>query len=232
MLGELIINGLKVGLDRKSIKNLHLSVYPPDGRVHVSAPISCSDERIKMYVLEKWVWISEKRRTVGEYARQNAREYVSGEAHYFKGRLYRLRVDEDANARQGVHIEGDYLVLNVRPNSSCAHRAAVLSAWYKGQLTTLVKECIGKWEEMLGVKLAAFEIRSMSAKWGTCSKAKSKAIFNVELAKKPPVCVEYVVAHELAHLIERTHNADFRAILDCHFPDWRSIKDSLNHFPV
>lgn len=232
LVGELTINGLKIELDRKSIKNLHLSVYPPDGRVHVSAPISCSDERIKMYVLEKWVWISEKRRAVGEYSRQNAREYVSGEAHYFKGGLYRLRVDEDADARQSVHIEGDYIVLNVRPNSSCSHRASVLSAWYKEQLTPFVEEFIAKWEEMLGVKLSSFEIRSMSAKWGTCSKAKGKAIFNVELAKKPPACIEYVVAHELTHLIERTHNADFKAILDRHFPDWRAIKDSLNHFPV
>ena len=232
MLEALTINGLQVGVERKPIKNLHLSVYPPDGRVHLSVPAGCTDERIKMYVLEKWVWISEKRRAVGEYSRQNAREYVSGEAHYFKGGLYRLRVDEDVDARQGVYIEGDYLVLNVRHNSSCSHRAEVLSAWYKEQLTPLVEEYIAKWEEVFGVKLSSFEIRSMSAKWGTCSKAKSKAIFNVELAKKPPACVEYVVAHELAHLIERTHNADFRAILDRYFPDWRAIKDSLNHFPV
>jgi len=232
MLEALTINGLKVGVERKPIKNLHLSVYPPDGRVHLSVPVGCTNERIKMYVLEKWVWISEKRRAVGEYSRQNAREYVSGEAHYFKGGLYRLRVDEDANARRGVNIEGDYLVLNVRPNSSCSHRAEVLYAWYKEQLTPLVEEYIAKWEEMLGVELSSFEIRSMSAKWGTCSKSKRKAIFNVELAKKPPVCIEYVVAHELAHLIERTHNADFRAILDHRFPDWRAIKDSLNHFPV
>ena len=232
MLEALTINGLKVGVERKPIKNLHLSVYPPDGRVHLSVPEGCTDERIKMYVLEKWIWISEKRRAVGEYSRQNAREYVPGEAHYFKGGLYRLRVDEDANASQVVHVEGDYLVLNVRPNSSCAHRAAILTAWYKEQLTPLIEEYIAKWEKMLGVKLDTFEIRSMSAKWGTCTKSKSKAIFNVELAKKPPACVEYVVAHELAHLIERTHNADFKKILDRHFPDWREIKDNLNRFPV
>lgn len=232
MIDELTVNGLKVDVERKSIKNLHLSVYPPDGRVHLSAPVSCSDERIKMYVLEKWVWISEKRTAVKQFSRQNTREYVSGEAHYFAGNLFRLRIDEDVNAKQGIRIEGDYLVLNVTPQSTTSRRAAVMSTWYKERLIPMLGEYISKWEDILSVKLATFEVRSMSAKWATCSKANQKAIFNVELAKKPPVCVEYVVAHELAHLIERTHNACFRAILDRYFPDWRRIKDNLNRFPV
>ena len=214
---HLAINGLMVGVERKAIKNLHLSVYPPDGRVHVSAPLECPDERIRMYVLEKWVWIAEKRRAIGEYNRQDEREYVSGEAHYFRGDLYRLKVEEDNNSRQGVRIDGDYLVLTVREKSSAAHRAAVMATWHKNQLTPIVEEYVRKWQDVLGVKLATFEIRAMSAKWGTCIKSK---------------CVEYVVAHELAHLIERTHNADFKKILDRHFPDWREIKDNLNHFPV
>ena len=232
MIDELTVNGLKVDVERKSIKNLHLSVYPPDGRVHLSAPVSCSDERIKMYVLEKWVWISEKRTAVKQFSRQGSREYVSGEAHYFAGDLFRLRIDEDVNAKQGVRIDGDYLVLSLSPQSSTSRRASVMSAWYKERLIPILEAYIHKWEDILGVKLASFEVRSMSAKWATCSKAKNKAIFNLELAKKPPACVEYVVAHELAHLIERTHNASFRAILDRHFPDWRRIKDNLNQFPV
>lgn len=229
---HLAINGLAVGVERKAIKNLHLSVYPPDGRVHMSAPLECPDERIRMYVLEKWVWIAEKRRAIGEYSRQDEREYVSGEAHYFRGGLYRLKVEEDNNSRQGVRIDGDYLVLTVREKSSTTHRAAVMAAWYKEHLTPIVEEYVRKWQDALGVRLATFEIRAMSAKWGTCTKSKGRAIFNVELAKKPLKCVEYVVAHELAHLIERTHNADFKKILDRHFPDWREIKDNLNHFPV
>lgn len=228
----LAINGLTVGVERKAIKNLHLSVYPPDGRVHVSAPLECPDERIRMYVLEKWVWVAEKRSTIGEYSRQEKREYVSGEAHYFQGSLYRLKVEEDNNSRQGVKIDGDYLVLTVRAKTSAAHRAAVMAAWHKEQLAPIVEGYVRKWEKSLGVKLTTFEIRAMSAKWGTCSKAKGKAIFNVELAKKPLKCVEYVVAHELAHLIERTHNVDFRGILDRHFPDWRAVKRQLNVFPV
>ena len=228
----MIVNGINIDVERKAIKNLHLSVYPPDGHVHVSVPLDCPDERIKMYVLEKWVWISEKRSAIGEFSRQPKREYVSGEAHYFKGGLYRLRVEEGGHIRHGVHVEGDYLVLTVHENSTSLQRASVMSAWYKEQLSPLVEEYVRKWEPILGVRLESFEVRSMSAKWGTCSKAKRRAMFNLELAKKPPVCVEYVVAHELAHLIERTHNADFRAILDRHFPDWREIKESLNRFPV
>ena len=226
------INGLKISIQRKNIKNLHLSVYPPDGRVHISAPLECSDARIKMYVLEKWVWISEKRTAIKQFSRQDTREYVSGEAHYYAGDLFRLRIDEDVNAKQGVRIDGDYLVLSLNTHSSTSRRAAVMSAWYKERLIPILEAYISKWEDILGVKLATFEVRSMSAKWATCSKAKNKAIFNVELAKKPSVCVEYVVAHELAHLIERTHNASFKAILDRHFPDWRRIKDDLNRFPV
>ena len=134
--------------------------------------------------------------------------------------------------RDVYSIDGDYLVMTVREKSSAAHRAAVMAAWHKEQLTPVVEEYVRKWQNELDVKLATFEIRAMSAKWGTCSKAKGKAIFNVELAKKPLKCVEYVVAHELAHLIERTHNADFMKILDRHFPDWREIKDNLNRFPV
>ncbi len=228
----MIVNGINIDVERKAIKNLHLSVYPPDGRVHVSAPLECAIERIKMYVLEKWVWISEKRRAVGEFLRQPKREYVSGEAHYFCGRLYRLRVEENRHIRQGISIEGDYLVLTVHEKSTSSQRAAVVSSWYREQLTPLIEEYVLKWGPILGVKIESFEVRSMSAKWGTCSKTKRKAIFNLELAKKPPICVEYVVAHELAHLIERTHNADFMAILDRHFPDWREIKESLNRFPV
>ena len=228
----MIVNGINIDVERKAIKNLHLSVYPPDGHVHVSVPLDCPDERIKMYVLEKWVWISEKRSAIGEFSRQPKREYVSGEAHYFKGGLYRLRVEEGRHIRHGVHVEGDYLVLTVNEHSTSIQRAAVMSAWYKEQLSPLVSEYVRKWEPILGVMLESFEVRSMSAKWGTCSKVKRRAMFNLELAKKPPVCVEYVVAHELAHLIERTHNADFRAILDRHFPDWREIKESLNRFPV
>ena len=228
----MIVNGINIDVERKAIKNLHLSVYPPDGRVHVSVPLDCPDERIKMYVLEKWVWISEKRSAIGEFSRQPTREYVSGEAHYFKGGLYRLRVEEGRHIRHGVHVEGDYLVLTVHENSTSLQRSSVMSAWYKEQLSPLVEEYVRKWEPILGVRLESFEVRSMSAKWGTCSKAKRRAMFNLELAKKPPVCVEYVVAHELAHLIERTHDAEFRAILDRHFPDWREIKESLNRFPV
>ncbi len=226
------INGLRVCIERKPIKHIHLAVYPPDGHVHVSAPCDCADERIKLYVLEKWGWLIDKREAITKYARQNNREYVSGEAHYFKGNLYRLKIVEIRHGIQGVEIDGDYLVLRVHEGATAEQRSAVLSSWYREQLLPIIDSYISKWESILNVKLATYEIRLMAAKWGTCSKEKSKAIFNLELAKKPNVCAEYVVAHELAHLIERTHNADFLKILDRFFPDWREIKHQLNAFPV
>lgn len=232
MPDHLTINGLDVGVERKAIKHLHLSVYPPDGRVHVSAPLGTSDERVRMYVLEKWVWLTEKRSAVQDFKRQQAREYVSGEAHYFQGGLYRLKVVEAADARPGVSVNGDYLDLYVRKGATADRRAEIMADWYRSELEPAIAKYVAKWEDRLDVKLSSWEIRQMSAKWGTCSKSKAKAIFNLDLAKKPLVCVEYVVAHELAHLIERTHNADFVKILDSHFHNWREIKRQLNHFPV
>lgn len=226
------INGLSVGVELKPIKCVHLSVYPPDGRVHVSAPLECSMERLRGYILEKWVWIEEKRRAIVDYPRQEKREYVSGEAHYFRGSLYRLKVETDNHVSPHVSIRGDYLVITQRAHSSVARRGQILHDWYKQELTPLLDKYIAKWQEILGVRLGTYQIRAMSLKWGTCSKAKSKILFNVELAKKPVICVEYIVAHELAHLIEPTHNANFTSLLDHHFPEWRTIKRELNYFPV
>lgn len=185
-----------------------------------------------MYVLEKWVWLTEKRTAVQDYERQDKREFVSGEAHFYRGGLYRLKVIEGVDEKPGVAVNGDYLNLYVRSGASTSRKAEVMSDWYKSMLEPIIEKYIAKWEEILGVKLKSWEIRQMSAKWGTCSKAKSKALFNLDLAKKPLVCVEYVVAHELAHLIERTHNENFTMVLNRNFSNWREIKHQLNHFPV
>ena len=226
------VNGIDVSVERKQIKHIHLAVYPPDGRVHVSAPLACPDERLRLYLLEKWVWIVEHRRQVVAFERQPPRTYVSGEAHYFRGDLYRLKVETDDRAAPGVSVKGDYLVLVQRPGSSAARRAAILSDWYKAQLAPLLDRYVAQWSPVLGVRPDVCEIRHLAKKWGTCSRAKRKILFSVELAKKPPACVEYVVVHELAHLLVPTHNADFLRILDRSLPDWRVVKRQLNQFPV
>lgn len=225
-------NGLSVEVERKPIKHRHLSVYPPNGRVHISVPMRDTDAVIRSYLLRKWVWIEEKREAVSSFVRQPPREFVSGEAHYFLGGLYRLKVERSPSNPPGVSLDGDYIVIAARPASSRLHISELLFAWYKEQLAPIVDRFAAKWESIFGVHLVSREIRAMSSRWGTCSKAKGKAIFNVELAKKPLPCIEYVVAHELAHLLERTHNDRFQALMDRHLPPWRTIRTQLNEFPV
>lgn len=229
---QIDFNGLSIDIERKAIKHRHLSVYPPDGRVHISIPLGDSDAIVRSYLLRKWIWIMEKRAVVTSYVRQEPREFVSGEAHYFLGDLYRLKVDRTGMAPQGVCIADDYIVVSTRQDASARHVAELLSNWYKDHLAPVIDRFVAKWEPIFGVHLASREIRAMSSRWGTCSKEKSKAMFNVELAKKPLPCIEYVVAHELAHLLERTHNDRFQNILDRHLPSWRAIRAELNEFPV
>ncbi|MCR5037523.1 MAG: M48 family metallopeptidase [Bacteroidales bacterium] len=228
----LSINNIDIQVERKPIKNLHLSVYPPDGRVHVSAPEEYTDEKIKLYINKKWAWITEKRAAMTSFNIQSAREYISGEAHYFMGQLYRLKVVRDGRFPQHVEIEGDYIKVTVRPQAEPQHIEGVLYAWYKEQLTPVISGMVDKYIEMLGVEPEHWEVRKMAARWGSCSMAKKKILFNIELAKKPKDCIEYVVLHEMAHLICRTHSKVFRKILDTNLPNWVNIKEDLNEFPL
>lgn len=226
------INGIDIEVERKNIKHVHLSVYPSDGRVHVSAPADYSDRRIEMYVLQKWVWVEEKREAMRSYVYQGEREYVSGEEHYFLGGKYRLRVERRASGAYGVRTDGDYIVVSVHTGTAPQHVRATLYGWYKERLTPLIGRLVKKWEALLGVSLSVWEIRLMAARWGSCSKARREAYFNVELAKKPVDCIEYVVAHEMIHLIERNHTDRFRRLLDTYLPAWEELKNKLNEMPV
>lgn len=229
---KLIVNNVEIQVERKPIKNLHLSVYPPDGRVHVSAPEAYTDERIRLYINKKWSWITAKRAAMTSFNIQPQREYVSGEAHYFMGQLYRLKVERDGRFPQHVEIVGDYLTVTVRPQAEPQHIEGVLYAWYKEQLTPVISGMVEKYSEKLGVAPDHWEVRKMAARWGSCSNAKKKILFNIELAKKPKNCIEYVVLHEMAHLLSRTHSKAFRKILDMNLPNWGQIKEELNEFPL
>lgn len=228
----MIVNGIDIEVEKKPIKNLHLAVYPPDGRVHVSAPNSYSDEQIKLFVLKKWVWITEKRRETMSYTVQEEREYVSGEAHYFKGDLYRLKVIRDNSCSHHVELNGDYINVYVHNQTTKENIANVLWMWYKEELTPLIQLYVAKWEKILDVKVSDLTIQQMQSSWGKCHKETGKVMFNLQLAKKPLNCIEYVVAHELVHLIEQNHTDKFRHILGTHFPGWQKIKNELNEFPL
>ena len=226
------VSGIRVEVVRKDIKNLHLGVYPPHGRVRVAAPLVISDEAVRLAVIDKLRWIRLQRAKFAEQPRQSHREMVNGESHYFLGQRYRLRVHEqDAPAR--VALRGiASLDLFVRPGASCDQREAVLLRWYREQLKVLIPPLLEKWQPVLGVQVADWGIKKMKTKWGSCNPNSRRIWFNLELAKKPALCLEYIVVHELVHLLERHHNDQFSALMELHVPQWRLYRDMLSQAPL
>ncbi len=226
------VSGLDVQVVRKAIKNLHLGVYPPAGRVRVAAPLTVSDNAVRLAVVGKLGWIKRQRSRFRDQPRQSEREMVSGESHYFLGRRYRLRVVETDGVSRIVLRSRTFLELHVRPTLSAAGRKRVLQEWYREQLRLLIPPLLSKWEEILGVHAAAWGIKRMKTKWGACSVEPRRVWLNLELARKPSECLEYLIVHELTHLIERHHNQRFIALMDRHLPHWRRSRQELNAAPL
>lgn len=229
---QMTVGGVRVLVERKDIKNLHLGVYPPNGRVRVAAPLVISDEAVRLAVIDKLGWIKRQRAKFAEQPRQSKREMVSGESHYFLGRRYRLRVHE-REAPPKVAIRGvASLDLFVRPGNTMEQREAVLARWYREQLKELVPSILEKWEKALGVRASAWGVKKMKTKWGGCNPSTRRIWLNLELAKTPAQCLEYIVAHELTHLLERHHNERFTGLLNKHLPNWRQVRSILNVAPL
>lgn len=229
---QFTVSGIKVEVVRKDIKNLHLGVYPPHGRVRVAAPLVVSDEAVRLAVIDKLGWIKRQKARFAEQPRQTQREMVNGESHYFLGRRYRLRVHEhDAPARVAVRGIAS-LDLFVRPGTRSEQREAALLSWHREQLKTLIPPLLEKWQPILGVQVADWGIKKMKTKWGSCNPASRRVWFNLELAKKPVQCLEYIVVHELAHLLERHHNERFTTLMELHIPRWRQYRVMLSQSPL
>ena len=226
------VSGIKVEVVRKDIKNLHLGVYPPNGRVRVAVPLVVSDEAVRLAVIDKLGWIKRQKTKFAEQPRQSQREMVNGESHYFLGQRYRLRVHEqDAPAR--VVVRGvARLDLFVRPGSSAEQREAALLRWHREQLKTLIATLLEKWQPVLGVQVEGWGVKKMKTKWGSCNPVSRRVWFNLELAKKPVLCLEYIVVHELVHLLERHHNDRFTALVEAHAPHWRQYREMLSKSPL
>ena len=226
------VDGLPIEVVRKPIKNLHLGVYPPDGHVRIAVPLALNDEAVRLAVVHRLSWIKRQRASFQAQPRQSEREMVTGETHFFLGRGYRLRVNEHAGT-PAVHLAGNAtLVLEVRPGTCAAKRQLVLERWYRHQLRRLSEPMVHKWQEELGVQPADWGIRRMKTKWGSCSAQTGRIWLNLELAKKPVSCIEYVITHELVHLLERRHGPRFVAIMDGSLHDWRLRRDQLNGAPL
>lgn len=222
------VRGVKVEVVRKDIKNLHLGVYPPMGRVRVAVPLVISDEAVRLAVIDKLGWIKRQKAKFAKQPRQSQREMVNGESHYFLGKRYRLRVHEVA-APARVAVRGiASLDLFVRPGATAAQREEALLVWYRAQLKALIPTLLEKWQPVLGVQASHWGVKKMKTKWGSCNTVAKRLWINLELAKKPAMCLEYIVVHELVHLIERSHSDRFTALMDGFLPNWRSCRETLN----
>lgn len=229
---QIEVSGIRVDVVRKDIKNLHLAVYPPGGRVRVAAPEHLDDEAVRLAVVTRLGWIRRKQEDYVAQERQSAREMVTGEAHYVQGRRYRLDVVE-ASGRPSVALRnGRTLQLRARTGASPTERDQLLQRWYRRLLRCQVADLLAKWEPIIGVEVAGWGIKKMKTRWGTCNSEARRIWINLELAKKSPACLEYIVVHELVHLIERRHNDRFRDLMDRHLPQWRFHRDELNRAPL
>lgn len=216
---------------QKDIKNIHLSVYPPNGRVKIAAPYRMDLETIRIFAISKLGWIKRQQTKLRNQEREAPREYVSRESHYFLGKRYLLKVVE-RDSKPLVTIKHDKLILQVKPATNTEQRQVLVQEWYREQLKALVPNYIAKWEKIMGVEVAEFGIKKMRTKWGTCNTEAKRIWINLELAKKPLECLEYIVVHEMVHLLERSHNARFVAYMTQFLPHWRSLKEELNRLPV
>lgn len=226
------VGGLTVEVVRKPIKNLHLGVYPPEGRVRVAAPTAVSDDAVRLAVVGKLAWIKRERAKFKSQARESHRELVTGESHYFLGHRYRMRVIEHPAPGKVVLRGKTALDLYVRAGSDAAARDRVLQRWYRQQLQGVVPRLLAKWEKIIGVTASEWRIKRMRTKWGACSIDARRIWLNSELAKKPPRCLEYIIVHELVHLIERHHGERFTALMDRYMPNWEAIRAQLASAPL
>lgn len=218
---------MEVDVVRKAIRNVHLAVLPPDGRIRVATPPYVADEQIRRLIIGRLGWIRAQQVKFAQQPRQTVRRYVSGETHFYQGHPYRLQVNEREGAPT-VYLRGQFLELCTRPGSTTEQRQRTLQAWYREQLKAQIPALIAKWEPLVGAQANAWAVKLMKTKWGTCNIEARRIWLNLELAKVPTHLLEYVVVHELTHLLERQHNARFKQLLDQFMPRWRTYRAELN----
>ena len=224
---QIIISGVEITAEKKKIKNMYIRVVPPDGKVRITAPLSATDEAIRMFAISRISWIKKQRQIFADQPRQTERMYVTGESHYLWGKRYRLDV-VFSNVRNDVSVSGQRIILQVRKDSTPQQRANVMDNWYREILKAAIPPAFEKCEKVVGIKANEWQIKNMQTKWGTCNITKKRIWLNLQLVKKTPECLEYVIVHELVHLLVKNHNDVFRAHMDRFYPNWRVVKASLN----
>lgn len=228
---HLTVAGIQVDVVYKDIKNLHIGVYPPQGRVRVAAPLRLDDDAVRLALVQRLSWIKRQRQQHKNADRQSQREMVSGESHYVWGNRYRLKI-VDRPGKAHVEMESDRLILYVPTGIAIDQRRQLLEKWYRQQLRAVLPCLVVEWESKIGVKVARWTIRRMKTKWGSCNPTTGHVLLNVELAKKHPDSLEYIVVHEMVHILERGHGKRFKALMDSFIPDWRARREQLNNSPL
>ena len=228
---QIELSGITIDIQKKNIKNMHLAVLPPDGKVRVSAPMHLSDESIAMFVRTKLGWIKKQQEKFAHQSRQSEREYISGETLYVFGKQYFLRVMYSYKGNSLV-LKGNEAILTVRKESTARQREAFVNEWYRDLLKEKISIYLPKWEQITGLYCDSWQTKYMTTRWGTCNTNTRKIWLNLQLAKKPIECLEYVILHELAHLKVKNHGKDFIAILDTYMPYWRDTRKLLNELKL
>lgn len=225
-LGDIIIQ-----VTRKNIKNVHLSVYPPEGRVTLSAPLNTRLEVARAYAISKLRWIRQQQNKLRDQARQSPRLFIERESHYLWGRRYLLVIEEEEMKPQ-VSIDHKRITLYVRPGSSHIKRAETVHEWHKSLLHDFIPHLISKWEPKIGVSVSNYFLQRMKTKWGSCNPKQGNIRLNTELVKKPKDLIEYVVVHEMIHLLEPIHSDRFITLITEHYPSWKEARIELNELPL
>lgn len=231
MAARLQLGGIAVDVVLKEIKNIHLSVYPPTGRVRISAPSRMSLDTIRVFAISKLDWIKRQQQKLHEQERETPREYLDRESHYVWDKRYLLFVTE-CDQSPAIVLKHNRMILTGRAGTDAAAKEAIVAQWYREQIKNTAPELISKWEPILGVNVKRLFVRQMKTKWGSCNPRTRTIRLNTELAKKPKECLEYVVLHEMVHLVEPTHNARFIALMDRFMPNWQFCRQRLNRLPI
>ena len=231
-MDQISISNIKIDVIRKNIKNIHLAVYPPTGRVRIAAPLNVNEDAIRLFAISKLGWIKRHQRKFEGQERIAPREYKQRESHYFQGRRYLLNIiEKDAPPKVALRTK-TYIDLYIRPDSPIEKRNEIMTEWYRKELKKQIPQIIDKWEKILKVVVADWQVKQMKTKWGSCNIEEKRIWINLELAKKPDRCLEYIIVHEMIHLLERHHNDRFLYYIDTYLPNWKQLKAELNKLPV
>lgn len=226
------VSGMPVVVVRKDIKNLHLAVYPPDGSIRVAAPLRIDDDAVRLAVISRLGWIRRRQAGFERQERQSRREFVTGESHFFQGKRYLLNVIHQDSPARVVVRNRRRIDLHIRESTNARQRGRVFAAWYRTLLKQQIPLLVVKWARTMDCRPPAWGIKDMKTRWGTCDSEKRRILLNLELAKKPPRCLEYIIVHEMVHLIERHHSERFTSLMDRFLPQWRLYRDELNSYPL